>query len=125
MIDTTTNMPSESEQQTLLRSLKDGGGYGILLIVKQGSDVLFATSPVPELRGYEIVCASPERLYDIWRNGRLVTPAQTKQQVKRWIRDHTPVWLYDDTEVTEAQKILVKLWVEELLQLYPGVCVIG
>jgi hypothetical protein len=95
------------------------------MIVKQGTDILFATSPVPELRGYEIVCASPERLYDIWKDGHLEIPDQTKKQVKRWIREHTPVWLYDDTETTEAQKFLVKSWVEEMLKRYPGTCVIG
>ena len=80
---------------------------------------MFAASPVPKLTGYEIVCATSERLYDIWKDGRLVTPNQTRQQIKDWIKQNTPVWLYDDSETTEFQKNLVAAWVELFAEMYP------
>ena len=114
-------MPSAREQRKLLLSLKDGGGYGILCIVTPVGfgDVVCAVSPVPDLVGYEVVCASPERLYDIWKDGRLVTPNQTRQQIKDWIKQNTPVWLYDDSETTEFQKNLVAAWTELFFEKYP------
>ena len=112
-------MPNDNEQRELLKSLKDGGGYGILAILQRPGHVLFAASPVPKLTGYEIVCATPERLYDIWKDGRLVTPSQTRQQIKDWIKQNTPAWLYDDSEVTDTQKKIVAAWVELFAERYP------
>ena len=106
------------EQCEQLRALKDGGGYGILCILQRPGDVPFAASPVPELVGYEIVCAAPERLYDIWKDGVLVTPGQTKQQIKDWIKEKTPVWLCDASETTEDQKQLVAGWFEQFAERY-------
>jgi len=116
-------MPNENEQYELLKAIKDGGGYGILCIFRRRGDVPFAASPVPKLVGYEIVCAAPERLYDIWKDGKLVTPGQTRQQIKDWIKQNTPVWLYDDSETTETQKNLVAGWCESFMERYPPECV--
>lgn len=113
-------MLDEDEQRRLLLSLKDGGGYGLLSIVYRHGDVLFAASPVPALAGYEIVCASPERTYDIWKDGRLITPNQDREQVKEWIQKNTPKWLYDDSETTDAQKQLVSTWLDAFRACYPG-----
>ncbi len=113
-------MVDEDEQRRMLFSLKDGGGYGILLIVHRAGDVLFAASPVPELVGYEIVCASPNRKYDIWKDGRLLAPDQDREQVKAWIKKNTPEWLYDDSETTEAQKQQVVAWLDAFWLRYPG-----
>lgn len=113
------------EQRRRLLSLKDGGGYGILIIVHRRGDVLFAASPVPELVGYEIVCASPERTYDVWKDGRLFSPNQDRAQVRAWITKNTPEWLYDDSETTEAQKQLVFTWLDAFRERYPGVMAVA
>jgi hypothetical protein len=113
--------PDESEQRKLLYSLREGGGYGILSIVSRRGDVLFAASPVPALTGYEIVCASPDRLYDIWKDGDLVTPNQTREQIRSWVHANTPEWLYDDSTPTEGQKAMLTEWVEAFFRRYPGV----
>ena len=118
---TLDNKTEEDEQRRLLISLKDGGGYGILSIVHRRGDVLFAASPVPALAGYEIVCASPNRKYDIWKDGRLLVPDQDREQVREWIKKNTPAWLYDDSETTEAQKQLVSTWLDAFRSRYPGV----
>lgn len=117
-------MLDEDEQRRLLFSLKDGGGYGLLIIVKRRGDVLFAASPVPALAGYEIVCASPERKYDIWKEGRLITPGQDREQIKEWIQKNTPEWLYDDSETTETQLELVATWIDAFRSRYPGAMVV-
>ena len=122
---TLNNKTEEDEQRRLLLSLKDGGGYGLLSIVHRRGDVLFAASPVPELAGYEVVCASPERTYDIWKDGRLITPDQDREQIREWIHKNTPEWLYDDSETTEAQKQLVSTWLEAFRSRYPGVMVVA
>lgn len=113
-------MVDEDEQRRLLLALKDGGGYGLLSIVHRSGDVLFAASPVPELAGYEIVCASPNRKYDIWKEGRIVAPDQDREQVREWIHNNTPEWLYDDSEPTESQLELVAAWVDDFHSRYPG-----
>ena len=113
-------MASDNEQRRLLLALKDGGSYGLLSIVHQRGDVLFAASPVPALVGYEIVCASPECTYDIWKEGRIVTPDQSREQVREWIQKNTPEWLYDDSTPTEAQKQLVSTWLDAFGLRYPG-----
>ena len=120
-------MPSNSEQRKLLTALKDGGGYGILCIVSPigFGDTVCAVSPVPDLVGYEVVCASPERLYDIWKDGRLVVPNQTREQIRTWIHANTPKWLYDDSVVTDKQKRLVAKWVDALRRRYPGTLDLG
>ena len=111
-------MRDDNEQHERLQALKDGGEYGILCILRRRGDVLHAASPVPELVGYEIVCAAPERLYDIWKDGVLVTPGQTKQQIKDWIKEKTPVWLYDDSEITDVQRSLAADWLELFAERY-------
>lgn len=118
-------MLDEDEQRRLLFGLKDGGGYGLLCIVKRRGDVLFAASPVPALVGYEIVCASPDRSYDIWKEGRLVTPGQDREQVREWIHKNTPEWLYDDSTPTESQQQLVSTWLDAFASRYPGLVVVA
>ena len=118
-------MLDEDEQRQLLVGLKDGGGYGILSIIQRRGDVLFAASPVPKLVGYEIVCASPEHKYDIWQDGRLVTPRQDREQVREWIQKNTPEWLYDDSTPTEAQKQLLATWIDAFALRYPGTMVVA
>ena len=118
-------MVDEDEQRRLLLSLKDGGGYGLLSVVHRRGDVLFAASPVPKLVGYEIVCASPQRTYDIWKDGRIVTPDQDREQVREWIKKNTPEWLYDDSETTEAQLELVATWMDAFRSRYPGTMAVG
>ena len=113
-------MPNDNEQYELLKAIKDGGGYGILCIFRRRGDVPFAASPVPKLVGYEIVCAAPERLYDIWKDGRIVAPNQTREQVRTWIHANTPKWLYDDSLLTEKQIRLIAKWVDALRRRYPG-----
>lgn len=110
-------MTDDKERYERLRALKDGGGYGILCILQRPGDVPFAVSPVPELVGYEI-CAAPEGLYDIWKDGSLVISGQTTQQIKDWIKEKTPVWLCDNSETTEDQKRLVADWVKLFAERY-------
>ena len=118
-------MVDDDEQRRLLLGLKDGGGYGLLSIVQRRGDVLFAASPVPALAGYEIVCASPNRTYDIWKDGRIVTPDQDREQVRAWIKKNTPEWLYDDSETTEEQKQFVATWLDAFQLRYPGTMVVA
>ena len=118
-------LPREREQRRLLKSLRDGGGYGIWMIVQRAGDVVFAASPVPKLAGYEIVCASPERLYDIWKDNHLITPQQTKEQIRKWLRENTPSWLYDDTPTTTEQAEIVMAWLEAFRERYPGLITVG
>ena len=122
---TLDNKAEEDEQRRLLLGLKDGGGYGILSIVHRRGDVLFAASPVPALAGYEVVCASPERTYDIWKDGHLIAPNQDREQIRAWIKKNTPEWLYDDSETTEAQKQLVFTWLDAFRARYPGTMVVA
>ena len=117
--------PTDKVQRERLISLKDGGGYGILCILQQPGGVCFAASPVPALVGYEIVCASPERTYDIWKDGRLVTPNQTHEQIRSFIQENTPEWLYDDSETTPEQTELVVGWLQQFKLRYPGPLAVG
>ena len=119
------NGPDDKEQRELLMAIKDGGGYGILFILKRPGDTLFAASPVPRLKGYEICCASPERMYDVWKDGTIEIPDQTRKQIREWIRTNTPEWLYDDSEVTADQQIQVKVWVDAFQRRYPRKIVVG
>lgn len=114
-----------AEQRRMLLRLKEGGGYGVLCIIRNRGGVLFAASPVPKLAGYEIVCASPERTYDVWKDGTLVTPNLGITEVKAWIKSNTPAWMYDDSDVTEKQKRLVAKWVLKLRLRYLGSMQIG
>jgi hypothetical protein len=108
-----------------LRDLKRGGNYGVLVLLKRAGDVAFAVCPVPDLKDYEIVCASPNRLYDIWKDGHIVKTDMTRRQVKSWIKNNTPKWLYDDSEVTDEHRSLVRSWVCEVLDRYPGLDIFG
>lgn len=118
-------MVTPEEQRRLLVGLKEGGGYGMLFILSRPGDVLFAASPVPELVGYEIVCASPDRKYDIWKDGHIVKPNLEREQVRAWIQTNTPEWLYDDSEPTELQKQLVGTWFDSFMSRYPGIAEIA
>lgn len=118
-------MPSENQQRDRLFALKDRKGYGILVIIRCRGDVVVAASPVPELVGYEIVAASPECVYDIWKDGNLATPNQTKEQIQDWIHKHTPEWLYDDSTPTKQQKRLVQSWTRDFMRRYPGSLELG
>ncbi len=113
------------EQIRRLRALTHGGGYGVLLILSRHGDVPFTASPVPALRGYEICAASSDGLYDIWKDGTLKTPGQSRQQIKKWIRDNTPVWLMDDSTPTKKQKALFQSWATTFLRRYPGIMTVG
>jgi hypothetical protein len=121
----TKTMPDEQEQRKLLIAIRDGGGYGLLFIVHGLGDVLFAVSPVPNLAGFEICCASPDRLYDVWKDGNITKPDQTREQVREWIRTNTPDWLCDDSKPTDFQKALIEEWVREFTQRYLGQIVVA
>jgi len=108
------------QQIQKLEELKNHKGYGILFIMSRPGDVAFAVSPVPGLREYEIVCASPDGLYDLWKDGNIDKPDLTREEVSDWIRKATPEWLYDDSEVTVEQAELVQAWVLKLRLKYPG-----
>jgi len=114
-------IPGGDAQLMRLLALKNRKGFGMLAIVFRRGDVVFAASPVPRLAGYEIVAASSNGLYDIWKNGKLITPDQTCEQVQDWIHTNTPKWLYDDSDVTERQKALVQSWLVLFNKRYPGV----
>ena len=113
-------IPSEDEQRERLFALKDRKGYGIIAIIRSPGDVVVAVSLVPELVGYEVVSASPECVYDIWKDGNLITPNQTKEQIQDWLHEHTPEWLYDDSETTDEQKEMVAAWTKDFMRRYPG-----
>lgn len=113
-------MPTRQEQSELLLELRTGGEYGILLILSRPGDVVFAVSPVPKLAGFEICCASPQRLYDIWKDGKLISPDRTRKQIRAWIKENTPVWLYDDSKITEEQMSIVSSWIDAVYSRYTG-----
>jgi len=118
---TKNEMPSHEEQAKRLMALKDRKGYGVLAIIQAAGDVLVAVSPVPELAGYEIVSATHECAYDIWKDGCIETPNQTKEQIQDWIQSKTPKWVCDESTPTEEQKKQFLSWVHEFQRRYPGV----
>lgn len=71
------------------------------------------------------VGTSPERTYDIWKDGHLIAPNQDREQIRAWIKKNTPEWLYDDSETTEAQKQLVFTWLDAFRARYPGTMVVA
>ena len=120
-----TGMPDEQQQRQRLLRIKEREGYGILMICKRRGDVVFAASPVPALFGCEIVSAAPDVSYDVWKDGDLVTPDLTLDEVHAWIKSNTPRWLYDDSDVAVEQKQLLSKWIDRLFARYPGVITIG
>lgn len=111
-------MLDKTAQREGLLKITEGDGFGILMICTTPGDVIHAVSPVPELVGYEFVFASPYELYDIWKDDKLILPDLSLEDVRRFIRERTPEWLYDDSEPTEEQSRLVNEWVEATAQRY-------
>jgi hypothetical protein len=108
-------MKSIKEQRAgLLRLTENGKGFGILIIVSMPGDVLYAESPVPDLRGFEFVFASSESSYDIWKRDRLIHTGLSLEATQNFIRKRTPNWLYDDSELSTDQIQTVKQWTEAL-----------
>lgn len=101
-----------------LRKIAQGSGFGLLIIVDRPGDVAFAASPVPDLVGYEFVSASPDGKYDIWKDGGIERPGLTVDEVREFIKNRTPVWLYDDSPVNELDKSLVLTWAKEFENRY-------
>lgn len=104
---------NEHEQHRRLRELmQDTAGWGAFLFLHRTGDVAFITPIVPALRGYEIVAASPDGTYDVWRDGQeFVESSLSRSEMATWLADRMP----PDVEMTGAN--LVR-WTEETFDHY-------
>jgi len=60
-----------------------------MIYMERPGDVAFLASILPELRGYEIVSASPApggRDYDLWKDGHLFKPDMTLGEVDKFLQ---------------------------------------
>ena len=102
---------NEREQRKRLEALvQDTAGYGALLYLAWPGDVAFLTPVAPNLRGYEVVAADPNGMYDIWRGGRMVQVGLNRSQAATWLAERMP-------PESEVEQNIVR-WTEDTLRYY-------
>jgi hypothetical protein len=94
-----------------------GNGWGALMVMQPPGDVPMAVSPVPLLRRYQIVCG-PDDLFDVLKDREYHWMDRTLDQIRTWIRENTPEWLYDDGKPTQEQKETFVEWVRLTCEMY-------
>ena len=112
---TTNLMPDTAEQRRRLQSLcQDTAGWGALLVLSPPGDVSIGVPIAPKLRGYEIVSATDDETYDIWKMGRvrmrLYKTGLKKSEVGAWLAENTPP---EEEFMEHGQQ-----WVEDVLDAY-------
>lgn len=108
--------PTEDQQLQRLHDLmRDSAGWEVCVVLHRCGDTPFLASPAPKLRGYEIVSASPEFVFDIWKRSKGYDPRPvkfnlTKAEVAEWLSERTP---------PEAEFLSHgKEWLEDLMAFY-------
>jgi hypothetical protein len=80
------------QRERLQRLTEKIRGWGVVVYMEPPGDVACLVSILPELRGYEIVSASPAsggRDYDIWKNGLPFRFNMTMGDVETFLRKFT------------------------------------
>jgi hypothetical protein len=95
---------SDVQRQRLWHITQDAAGYGVLIYVDRPGDVSAVVPVHPDLAGYEICCVTGDDEYDIWKDGDLHLPNQTRNQIATWLSEH-PVPDDRAAEYTEATMI--------------------
>lgn len=89
--------------------------FGAMLIVSRPGDVDFLAPIAPELRGIEIVSASPScedgKDYDIWRHGKMIRSDLTMAEILEWLRSKSS---HSEAEYTANGAA----WAEDALRFY-------
>jgi hypothetical protein len=57
-------------------------------------------------------------MYAIWKKGRQVKFEMSLEEVRQFIYERTPSWLYDESEVTKEQAETFTSWFKAMLQRY-------
>jgi hypothetical protein len=120
---TLPGVKTDKEQRARLQKLMDYAtsptpghcNFGAMLLLSPQGDVSFLAPIAPELRGVEIVAASPDRadgrIYDIWKNHHLAKPDLSMAEVV--------TWLNQQCQHSESDYLANgKKWLEDVFRYY-------